>query len=329
MDNKNNVGRIAGKTVLFIGIECRNWSVEQFAQAAREARALGIDTISPKRLDGTVRWYGTPQHLQEEAKAVNAAGCGYLPFAYCYGPRFGLGFVNEECAVLTEMQDAMGALQPDGIGFVCADLEIEYNGQVEAAKRFNAAMQNKHLLYLTSWADPQWQSWAGVLNELRGCINCYIPQSYNDQLNNLERIQVPNDLVVQVAVDVSYEFGGGNHPVVIAQQRAALGDTTVWIWDYSFLGSFRSNVSGVVQAMSGVKLVGDAPQSVPAPAPTPAQPAPIQERTVTVEPGDSLSVIAQRVYNNGNEWGKIFDANRDKISDPNHIEAGWVLRIPA
>jgi uncharacterized protein YidB (DUF937 family) len=65
--------------------------------------------------------------------------------------------------------------------------------------------------------------------------------------------------------------------------------------------------------------------SVPqaAPASTPAA-----DRTYTVVSGDSLSKIAKHVYGDGNRWMAIFEANRDKLHDPDRISPGQVLRIP-
>lgn len=48
----------------------------------------------------------------------------------------------------------------------------------------------------------------------------------------------------------------------------------------------------------------------------------------TVRPGDTLSGIAQRFYGNGNLWPRIFEANRNRINDPDLIFAGQVLRVP-
>jgi nucleoid-associated protein YgaU len=48
----------------------------------------------------------------------------------------------------------------------------------------------------------------------------------------------------------------------------------------------------------------------------------------TVEPGDTLSRIAQQLYGEGSLSTRLFDANRDEISDPNLIFPGQVLRIP-
>jgi LysM repeat protein len=52
-------------------------------------------------------------------------------------------------------------------------------------------------------------------------------------------------------------------------------------------------------------------------------------RTYTVKPGDTLSKIAQEFYGQANEYNRIFEANRDKLSDPNKIQVGQQLVIPS
>jgi nucleoid-associated protein YgaU len=51
-------------------------------------------------------------------------------------------------------------------------------------------------------------------------------------------------------------------------------------------------------------------------------------QTYTVKAGDSLSKIAKQFYGNPTEYMRIFEANRDKLSDPNKIQAGQQLVIP-
>jgi nucleoid-associated protein YgaU len=51
--------------------------------------------------------------------------------------------------------------------------------------------------------------------------------------------------------------------------------------------------------------------------------------TYTVKKGDTLSKISQQFYGSANEYKRIFEANRDQLSDPDKIQAGQVLRIPA
>ncbi|HYO45986.1 MAG TPA: LysM peptidoglycan-binding domain-containing protein [Gemmatimonadota bacterium] len=52
-------------------------------------------------------------------------------------------------------------------------------------------------------------------------------------------------------------------------------------------------------------------------------------KTYTVKGGDSLWKISEQMYGNGNEWRRIFEANKDRIKDPDVIQPGWVLNIPA
>ncbi len=58
------------------------------------------------------------------------------------------------------------------------------------------------------------------------------------------------------------------------------------------------------------------------------KPSPPEPKTYTVQSGDTLSKIAKQFYGNANSYMKIFEANKDKLSDPNKIQVGQVLRIP-
>lgn len=48
----------------------------------------------------------------------------------------------------------------------------------------------------------------------------------------------------------------------------------------------------------------------------------------TVVAGDTLSAIAQQWYGDATLWPRIFEANRDQISNPNLIFPGQTFRIP-
>ena len=50
-----------------------------------------------------------------------------------------------------------------------------------------------------------------------------------------------------------------------------------------------------------------------------AEPAPA-EQSYTVEAGDSLWAIAQRHYGDGNQWSRIYEANRDQLDNPDTIQ---------
>lgn len=72
-------------------------------------------------------------------------------------------------------------------------------------------------------------------------------------------------------------------------------------------------------------------QPVPeAEEPEPQRPAEVPAaKTYTVQKGDCLTLIAKRQLGNGTRWREIYDLNRDKISNPNMIQIGWVLTLPA
>src|SRR5262245_5230923 len=59
-----------------------------------------------------------------------------------------------------------------------------------------------------------------------------------------------------------------------------------------------------------------------------AQPqAPASARTYTVKPGDTLSKIAKMHLGDANAYMRIFELNKDQLSDPDHIKPGQVLKI--
>ncbi len=48
----------------------------------------------------------------------------------------------------------------------------------------------------------------------------------------------------------------------------------------------------------------------------------------TVGKDDTLQTISKKFYNSYSKWPRIYEANKDKISDPNRIKTGIVLTIP-
>ena len=51
-------------------------------------------------------------------------------------------------------------------------------------------------------------------------------------------------------------------------------------------------------------------------------------KTYTVKPGDTLSAIAKSQLGSASDYTKIFEANRDQLSDPDKIKPGQVLKLP-
>ena len=70
---------------------------------------------------------------------------------------------------------------------------------------------------------------------------------------------------------------------------------------------------------------------VPA-AETPAKPAPVPvkelDRVYTVVQGDSLYGISTKVFGTPRHYERIYEANRDRIKDPNTLQVGINLKMP-
>ena len=67
-----------------------------------------------------------------------------------------------------------------------------------------------------------------------------------------------------------------------------------------------------------------AAQPLPGPGPQTAGDATVYE----VKPGDTLGAIAQRFYGKASLYPKIFEANRDILTNPDLIKVGQKLKIP-
>jgi len=52
-------------------------------------------------------------------------------------------------------------------------------------------------------------------------------------------------------------------------------------------------------------------------------------QTYTVKSGDTLSKISKQFYGDSNEYMRIFYANRETLKDPDKIQVGQELQIPA
>lgn len=85
------------------------------------------------------------------------------------------------------------------------------------------------------------------------------------------------------------------------------------------------NTIRVVQPQATVGLAAHLPAEDPAQA---LPPAAAEPEVWVVQPGDTLSALAKKFYGKAGLYMKIFEANRDVLSDPNLIKVGQRLRIP-
>lgn len=239
----------AGQIVLFIeqGTSSR-LTIAELEAIAEFAKEYHVDTISPKRADGEIKWYKTAANLEAERSAVLAKGVGYLPYAYCYGPGLSsnptkqIEQVRGECAVLAEMMKANS-------GTVCADLEAEWSGALTAAAVFNTLMRPiKGLLYLTTFANPRTQGFP--VAQLAPCVNAWVPQDYSNFLVTCESQQVAVGMSdIEPALDLSFEFGPNAYIRSAALLRGR-GHKTLWLWDYAFA---RANPTRLRETITAFK----------------------------------------------------------------------------
>src|SRR5262245_46053589 len=87
------------------------------------------------------------------------------------------------------------------------------------------------------------------------------------------------------------------------------------------------------QIWNAIKTQGDWQRDINAEIQVVPQAQPVgtsgaSSRTYTVKAGDTLSKIAKEHYGNANNYQKIFEANKDQLSDPDKIKPGQVLKIP-
>jgi len=75
-------------------------------------------------------------------------------------------------------------------------------------------------------------------------------------------------------------------------------------------------------------IVADIRVTGPSAAAASAVNAKAEPRTYTVKSGDTLSKIAKQELGNGSDYMKIFEANRDQLTNPDLIKPGQVLRLP-
>jgi nucleoid-associated protein YgaU len=105
---------------------------------------------------------------------------------------------------------------------------------------------------------------------------------------------------------------------LLMRASAPSADLKNKVWDQIKLvdPSFSDLIADIqAPAAAAAAAAGNAPSTTAA-------------RTYTVQAGDSLSKIAKQFYGDANKYMKIFEANKDKLADPDKIKPGMDLVIP-
>ena len=93
--------------------------------------------------------------------------------------------------------------------------------------------------------------------------------------------------------------------------------------------SITDKVGDVAGLVNLIQVASDSARPGQQPGIGGSMPASGGARTHTVKRGETLTGIAQQYYGKASEYSKIFNANRDKLSDPDKVREGTTLIIPA
>ncbi len=92
-------------------------------------------------------------------------------------------------------------------------------------------------------------------------------------------------------------------------------------------GEAAQVVQSAGQQPEAAQVVQSAGQAAAGPAQV-VQPTEAAVEIYVVKKGDTLSGIAKALYGKAGRWPEIYEANKDRIENPNLIRPGWKLRIP-
>jgi nucleoid-associated protein YgaU len=121
----------------------------------------------------------------------------------------------------------------------------------------------------------------------------------------------------------------GESLTLICQQHYGDGTLARDLARFNNLANPDVVMAGVRLRLPSAEVLRPGGPANPRPATSAATPAARDARgTYTVRSGDVLSVLAQRLLGSARRWQELYEHNRDKIDDPDHLVAGTVLRIP-
>ena len=87
------------------------------------------------------------------------------------------------------------------------------------------------------------------------------------------------------------------------------------------------NSQPAAPAQPVIPVVGDEPAAAPT-APADQNGGNMQAQTYTVQKDDTLQKISKKIFGTYGKWYKIYEANKDKIKNPNILKPGTVLDYP-
>lgn len=218
-----DVSKVTGPHLLFLGTSTASWTMTQFQDAARFASSHDIQSLLLKTADGGNWWYNGIAGYRQRRDTIKAEGVSVIPYIYSYGNKFGA--LDAEINILLAL-----LAEPENVAI--ADLETEWNGQIAWASHLASRIQGQGTFLVSTWADPNLQNWQGVIQALNPCVSAYMPQQYNNYLASFwPQFASAGAACLQPTVNMTQEFGP-NDPVSIASAAYNQGHTAISVWYY-------------------------------------------------------------------------------------------------
>jgi hypothetical protein len=234
-----DIAQKIGQHLLFIGTSSATWSIQQFQDAARFARAHDVSSLLLKTADGGNWWYGGIAGYRQRRDAIKAEGVGVIPYTYSYGNKYGA--LDAEINILLAL-----LAEPENVAI--ADLEIEWNGQTAWASHLASRIRGKGTFLVSTWADPNLQNWQGVIQALNPCVSSYMPQQYTNYLASCwPQFAAEGAACLQPTVNMTQDFGP-NDPVSIASAAYNQGHTAISVWYYETAAANPSLLDAIYAA---------------------------------------------------------------------------------
>lgn len=160
-----------------------------------------------------------------------------------------------------------------------------------------------------------------VTNELRAV---YHYERYLELDPEADRRQLVEELIA--AAKLSYAASLPARPSEAVQEIARLRKEVERL--SSLLAESRVATVKAQSSAAGDGRPASSSGAAPSPSLRPAPPIVTSLEEYVVKPGDTLSRIASKVYNDSRKWDIIYEANRSTLSRPESVRVGQVLMIP-
>jgi len=167
----------------------------------------------------------------------------------------------------------------------------------------------------------------GVVVVVGALLYNYFSAKPTDQISDLDLTDVEQFGETPKGLPATHKVQKGEHLWAIAEKYYGSGYNWTDIAAENKLKNADAIMEGMELAIPSVpaKLQTMVEPEVQVVSPSPAA----QTGKYTTQAGDSLWSVAVKVYADGYQWPKLWQANKDKIgSNPDRVETGVELSIP-